>query len=139
MVSSTVESYGCVHLILKDGTWVIVRLRRLPAATWFSLCFLFHVVHGHITHPLPLFFLTTITTLGLRLLFHFRIPSPRYLYFRYKLYTHSHRKPCVRYFEKLSNIFHTASILAFQLPALFQLYFSFSRISAALTPSAISF
>ena len=37
MVSSTVESYGCVHLILKDGTWVIVRLRRLPAATGFSL------------------------------------------------------------------------------------------------------
>ena len=26
MVSGTVESHSCVHLILKDGTWVIVRL-----------------------------------------------------------------------------------------------------------------
>lgn len=26
MINGTVESHGCVHLILKDGTWVVVRL-----------------------------------------------------------------------------------------------------------------
>lgn len=26
MVSSTVEQHGCIHLILKDGAWVVVRL-----------------------------------------------------------------------------------------------------------------
>ena len=83
MVSGTVESYGCVHLILKDGTWVIVRLRRLPAATGLSLCFLFHVVHGQITHT-PIYPITVF-------------------YFRFKLYAYSHRKPCVRYFGKLSK------------------------------------
>ena len=32
------------------------------------------------------------------------------LYFRYKLYKHSHRKPCVRYFLKNSQIFSTRLI-----------------------------
>ena len=37
MVSGTVESHSCVHLILKDGAWVIVRLGWFTAATGLSL------------------------------------------------------------------------------------------------------
>ena len=54
MVNGTVEIHSGVHLILKDGAWVVVRLGWLTTTTGFSLCFLFHVVHSHITHTASL-------------------------------------------------------------------------------------
>ena len=37
IVGGTVESHSCVHLILKDSAWVIVRLGWFTAATGLSL------------------------------------------------------------------------------------------------------
>lgn len=61
MLICTIESYSCVHLILKDGTWVVVRLGRLSATTGFSF-FRHHIasiilifVTIYIFHMLPFF------------------------------------------------------------------------------------
>ena len=105
MVSSTVKSHSCVHLILKDGTWVIVRLGWFTAATGLSLCSLFHFVHGHISSPIH--------------------TSSWHPCFRYKLYTHSHRKPCVQYF--LLKYFPHGSKNQFSASVLFQLLQNLSR------------
>ena len=105
MVSSTVKSHSCVHLILKDGTWVIVRLGWFTAATGLSLCSLFHFVHGHISSPIH--------------------TSSWHPCFRYKLYTHSHRKPCVQYF--LLKYFPHGSKNQFSASVLLQLLQNLSR------------
>lgn len=95
MVNVSVDSHGCVYLILKDGTWVIVRFGWLTAPPSFLFAFLsmlsttmfsspFYV--SHLPHQDILFTLQTILTLPLKAV-------------------------CTIFFKTLhsANIFHTAS------------------------------
>ena len=76
----TVEHHGCVHLILKDSTWGIVRLGWFTAATGLSLCFL--IVHSHITPP-------------------FHIPYYGILFPFQTIYTLPQKAVCTIFFEKI--------------------------------------